>query len=154
MSGSEPIFAARGTLVEIETGAVFAPAFDADGLIPCIATDAESGAVVMFAWMNREALAKTIATGIAHYWSRSRQALWQKGEASGNRQLVSEIRTDCDQDAIWIRVRTEGAGANCHLGARSCFFRALKLGPGGAVTLVADSEGPLFDPAAVYGRKG
>lgn len=145
-----PVFAARGTLAEIETGTRFAPAFDGDGLIPCIATDAASGEVVMFAWMNREALAKTLATGIAHYWSRSRKALWQKGETSGNRQHVSEIRTDCDQDAIWIRVRTEGAGANCHLGQRSCFFRAVKVGANGETALVADAGGPLFDPDQVY----
>jgi len=123
-------FAARGTKDEIEEGSAFAPKFDAAGLIPCIAADADSGEVVMFAWMNADALARTIATGQATYWSRSRQKLWRKGEESGNTQSVVELRTDCDQDIILLKVRTAGDGANCHTGRRSCFYRLLPLGDG------------------------
>ena len=123
-------FAARGTKGEIEEGSAFAPKFDAAGLIPCIAADADSGEVVMFAWMNADALARTIATGQATYWSRSRQKLWRKGEESGNTQSVVELRTDCDQDIILLKVRTAGDGANCHTGRRSCFYRLLPLGDG------------------------
>ncbi len=124
-------FAARGTKDEIEEGLAFAPKFDADGLIPCVATDAGTGEVVMFAWMNADALSRTIATGQAHYWSRSRKKLWRKGEESGNTQSVVELRTDCDQDVILLKVRTAGDGANCHTGRRSCFYRVLPLADGG-----------------------
>jgi phosphoribosyl-AMP cyclohydrolase len=123
-------FAARGTKDEIEEGLGFAPKFDADGLIPCVAADADSGEVVMFAWMNADALSRTIATGQATYWSRSRNKLWRKGEESGNTQSVVELRTDCDQDVILLKVRTTGDGANCHTGRRSCFYRLLPLGDG------------------------
>jgi phosphoribosyl-AMP cyclohydrolase len=130
-------FAARGTKDEIEEGLTFAPKFDADGLIPCIAANADSGEVVMFAWMNADALSRTIATGQAWYWSRSRKKLWRKGEESGNTQSVVELRTDCDQDVILLKVRTGGDGANCHTGRRSCFYRLLPLG-GGSRKLVFD----------------
>jgi phosphoribosyl-AMP cyclohydrolase len=130
-------FAARGTKDEIEEGSTFAPKFDADGLIPCIAANADGGEVVMFAWMNADALSRTIATGQAWYWSRSRKKLWRKGEESGNTQSVVELRTDCDQDVILLKVRTGGDGANCHTGRRSCFYRLLPLG-GGSRKLVFD----------------
>jgi len=146
MTTQLPVLAERGSVTEIETGSVFAPAFDAQGLIPAIATDAASGEAVMFAWMNREALVATLTTGIAHYWSRSRQTLWKKGETSGNIQRVVEMRTDCDQDAIWLRVHTEGHGANCHLGQRSCFFRRVASAADGSVSLVTESV-PIYDPA-------
>ena len=123
-------FAARGTKDEIEEGLAFAPKFDADGLIPAVATDADSGEVVMFAWMNADALSRTIATGQAYYWSRSRDKLWRKGEESGNTQRVVELRTDCDQDVILLKVLTAGDGANCHTGRRSCFYRLLPLSDG------------------------
>jgi phosphoribosyl-AMP cyclohydrolase len=115
---------------EREEGLKFQPKFDAAGLLTCVATDATSGEVLMVAHMNEEALRKTIASGEAWYFSRSRQSLWRKGETSGHVQRVVEIRTDCDQDAIWIRV--EQTGAACHTGRRSCFYRKLESGDGGA----------------------
>jgi phosphoribosyl-AMP cyclohydrolase len=128
MSTAKPVdFAKRGTTAEIERGTAFAPKFDADGLIPAIATDAKTGAVLMFAWMNREALSRTLQTREAHFWSRSRNALWKKGEESGNVLAVSEVRTDCDQDVLQVRVTLQGAGVACHTGARSCFYRAVDL---------------------------
>ena len=121
-------FAQRGTQAEVESGLAFAPKFDADGLIPAIVTDAASGEVLMLAWMNAEALATTLETRIGHFWSRSRARLWKKGEESGNVLAVREVRTDCDQDAIWLKVVVAGDGVACHTGERSCFYRALPLG--------------------------
>ena len=118
-------FAARGDTAEIEAGTVFQPKFDADGLIPAIVTDAGSGEVLMFAFMNREALAETIATGVAHFWSRSRRKQWRKGEESGNTLVVDEMRTDCDQDVIWLRVTVQGEGVACHTKRRTCFYRRI-----------------------------
>jgi phosphoribosyl-AMP cyclohydrolase len=123
-----PAFAERGTHAEIEQGLTFQPRFDADGLIPAIVTDARSGEVLMLAFMNAEALALTLETRIAHFWSRSRKKLWRKGEESGNLLEVTEARTDCDQDAIWLRATVAGAGVACHTGERSCFYRSLPLG--------------------------
>ncbi len=114
----------RGGSDEIERGAAFMPKFNADGLIPAIAQDARTGEVLMLAWMNAEALAKTLGTGAATYWSRSRQALWVKGETSGHVQRVIEMRVDCDQDTILLRV--EQTGPACHTGARDCFYRAVE----------------------------
>jgi phosphoribosyl-AMP cyclohydrolase len=124
----DQLFAARGTPAEVEQGLAFQPKFDADGLIPAVVTDAASGEVLMLAWMNAEALALTLETRIAHFWSRSRGRLWKKGEESGNLLEVSEVRTDCDQDAIWLKVAVAGAGVACHTGERSCFYRSLPLG--------------------------
>jgi len=121
-------FAPRGATEDIEQGSTFQPRFDADGLIPAIVTDTESGEVLMFAWMNAEALALTLETGIGHFWSRSKGRLWKKGEASGNTLRVAEVRTDCDQDVVWLKALVEGAGVACHTGARSCFYRALPMG--------------------------
>ncbi len=115
---------------ERETGTVFAPKYDANGLIAAIVTDAASGGVLMFAWMNAEALEATLATGYAHFWSRSRQTLWKKGEESGNLLKVGEIRVDCDQDAVVLTVQVEGQGAACHTGAMSCFYRRLETTAG------------------------
>jgi phosphoribosyl-AMP cyclohydrolase len=141
-------FAAPGAAAELEDGAALTPKFDADGLVTCVATDAASGDVLMVAHMNAEALAKTIATGEAWYFSRSRGELWKKGETSGHTQRVVEMRIDCDQDAVWIKVE-QVAGA-CHTGRRSCFYRAVPLGQkGGAVTLEFRDE-RVFDPKAVY----
>ncbi|MFZ1103106.1 MAG: phosphoribosyl-AMP cyclohydrolase [Hyphomicrobiaceae bacterium] len=123
-----PIFAERGTTAEVEQGSRFQPRFDADGLIPAIVTDAASGEVLMLAWMNAEALALTLQTRVAHFWSRSRRKLWRKGEESGNLLEVAEARTDCDQDAIWLKATVAGAGVACHTGERSCFYRSLPLG--------------------------
>jgi phosphoribosyl-AMP cyclohydrolase len=124
-------FAPRGTEAEIEEGTGFAPKFDADGLIPVVATDAKSDEVLMFAWMNAEALEKTIATGDAWYWSRSRKTLWRKGETSGQTQKVIELRVDCDQDALLMKVEVGGDGGACHVGYRSCFYRSVPLGKSG-----------------------
>lgn len=107
----------------LETGSVFAPRFDADGLIPAVAQDAATGDVLMLAYMNADALARTLATGEAHYWSRSRREIWRKGATSGQVQRVEELRTDCDQDAVLLRVTVGGDGGCCHVGYRACFYR-------------------------------
>jgi phosphoribosyl-AMP cyclohydrolase len=107
---------------DLEEGSGFTPKFDGAGLIGAIVTDAAGGGVLMFAYMNAEALRLTIETGEAHFWSRSRAALWRKGETSGNRLLVEDIRTDCDQDVLWLSVKLSGEAA-CHTGRRSCFYR-------------------------------
>lgn len=108
---------------ELERGTVLAPRFDASGLVAAVATHADTGEVLMFAWMNAEALKLTVETRVAHYFSRSRGELWKKGETSGQLQLVEEVRVDCDQDAVWIKVRPQGDGGACHVGFRSCFYR-------------------------------
>ncbi|CAN5335103.1 phosphoribosyl-AMP cyclohydrolase [soil metagenome] len=130
-----------------EEGLDFQPRFDASGLITCVATDAANGDVLMVAHMNDEALRKTIASGEAWYYSRSRKALWRKGESSGHVQRVIEMRMDCDQDALWIKV--EQTGAACHTGRRSCFYRAV-TGEGGEAKLTFIDADRLFDPAKVY----
>lgn len=135
MAPSSP-FAERGRPEEIEQGLSFQPRFDADGLIPAIVTDAASGEVLMFAWMNAEALALTIETCVGHFWSRSRSRLWKKGKDSGNVFQVAEIRADCDQDVLWLKVRVGGDGVACHTGARSCFYRSLPLGAAPGPNLV------------------
>jgi phosphoribosyl-AMP cyclohydrolase len=132
---------------EIEEGLTLQPKFDASGLVTCVATDASSGDVLMVAHMNDEALRKTIASGEAWYFSRSRNALWRKGETSGQTQRVVEMRLDCDQDAVWIRVEQQGAA--CHTGRRSCFYRKIEAGEGGARLSFVDAD-RLFDPKAVY----
>jgi phosphoribosyl-AMP cyclohydrolase len=125
-----PRFAPRGTEAAVESGLELQPKFDADGLIPAIVTDADTGEVLMFAWMNAEALALTIETRLAHFWSRSRDALWKKGAESGNLLEVAEMRVDCDQDVLWLRARVKGEGLACHTGRRSCFYRSVPLGKG------------------------
>ena len=147
-------FSERGSSEAIEEGRALAPKFDADGLVTCVATDAANGDVLMVAHMNAEALARTIETGEAWYFSRSRRALWRKGESSGHVQRVTEMRVDCDQDAVWIKVEQAGPGA-CHTGRRSCFYRAVPLGqkPDGAQVLEFRDAEKAFDPAAVYGKK-
>jgi phosphoribosyl-AMP cyclohydrolase len=137
---------------EIEEGLGFAPQFGADGLITAVVTDAASGDVLMVAHMNAEALAKTIESGEAWYYSRSRKTLWKKGESSGHVQRVVELRVDCDQDALWLKVQQEGEGA-CHTGRRSCFYRAVPLGKAGSLTLEFRDAEKAFDPKAVYGKK-
>lgn len=127
-----PPFAPRGTPQSIETGDMFQPKFDGDGLIPAIVTDAGTGAVLMFAFMDATALSRTLETGSAHFWSRSRKKLWRKGEDSGNTLKVTEIRTDCDQDVLWLTATVAGDGVACHTGAASCFYRTLTGTPGSA----------------------
>ena len=154
MAGSdEPCFAERKDKKQIEEGTDLAPLFDSDGLIPCIVTDATSNEVLMFAYMNGEALKLTIDTGLAHFWSRSRNALWKKGEDSGRTISVAELRIDCDQDVVWLKANVAKDGATCHLGYRSCFFRAVPLKTGtdpADVHLEAKEDAPLFDPSDVY----
>jgi phosphoribosyl-AMP cyclohydrolase len=132
----------------LEEGGAFTPRFDAAGLITAVVTDAHEGTVLMVAHMNAEALALSLETGIAHYWSRSRNQLWKKGQTSGNMQTIVELRTDCDQDAVWLRVEVAGHGATCHTGRRSCFYRKAEMADGNA-RLIGDSE-PEFDPENIY----
>jgi len=132
---------------EREEGLALSPKYDASGLVTCVATDAGSGDVLMVAHMNEEALRKTIASGEAWYFSRSRNALWRKGETSGQTQRVVEMRMDCDQDAVWLRVEQQGGA--CHTGRRSCFYRRVDAGEGGPRLSFADAD-RLFDPGAVY----
>jgi phosphoribosyl-AMP cyclohydrolase len=133
-------FPPPGPTQALERGLALTPRFDEHGLIAAVAQDAATGEVLMLAWMNDEALRATLATGIAHYWSRSRGELWKKGETSGQLQTVKELRIDCDQDAVVMQVEVAGDGGCCHVGFRSCFYRA-----------VADETGRLVqvqpDPA-------
>ncbi len=142
------LFAKQGSASEVEEGRAFVPKFDGDGLVTAVTTDAKSGDVLMVAHMNAEALAKTIETGEAWYFSRARNKIWKKGEESGHFQRVQELRVDCDQDAVWLKVEQVGAGA-CHTGRRTCFYRAVPLGKTGAVTLEFRAE-KTFDPKKVY----
>ena len=135
---------------DIEEGAAFTPKFGADGLITAVVTDVKSGDVLMVAHMNQEALRKTIESGEAWYFSRTRNQLWKKGESSGHVQRVAELRVDCDQDALWLKVEQQGPGA-CHTGRRSCFYRAVPLGKTGTVTLEFRNGDKTFDPHSVYG---
>ncbi len=118
---------------DVEEGNVLAPSFDCAGLIPAIVTDVLSGAVLMLAWMNADALRKSIETGEAWFWSRSRQCLWHKGATSGQVQQIQEIRIDCDQDAVWLKVRMPAESGCCHTGRASCFYRLISNEPGGPV---------------------
>ena len=133
--------------IDREEGLALQPKFDASGLLTCVATDAATGEVLMVAHMNEDALRKTIQSGEAWYFSRSRDALWRKGETSGQTQRVVEMRMDCDQDAVWIRV--EQVGAACHTGRKSCFYRKVETGEGGPRLVLVDAA-RLFDPKAVY----
>ena len=147
------IFSTRGNVSDVETTDSFTPKFDQDGLIPTIVQDATSGEVVMFAFMNKEALEKSITTGTAHYWSRSRGKLWLKGETSGETQEIVEIRTDCDQDVILIRVNVQGRGATCHTGKRACFYRKIntaQISDNAPVPLTDIGGYQLFDPKKIY----
>ncbi|REL37619.1 phosphoribosyl-AMP cyclohydrolase [Rhodohalobacter sp. SW132] len=133
---------------EIELGSRLLPKFNEDGLIPCITTDASSREVLMFAWMNEEALSLTLKTGKATYYSRSRKKLWVKGESSGREQKVVQLLVDCDQDVIQLRVQVQGEGT-CHNGYRSCFYRAVKNGSNDELEYVIEDR--AFDPDEVYG---
>ena len=135
------------TIDEREEGLRFQPKFDVSGLLTCIATDAATGELLMVTHMNDEALRRTIDSGEAWYFSRSRNALWRKGETSGHVQRVIEMRVDCDQDAVWIKVEQKGAA--CHTGRRSCFYRKVEQSADGPRLAFADAE-RLFDPGKVY----
>jgi len=136
---------------ELEDAGDFTPRFDDRGLITAIVTDVGDGELLMVAHMNAQALALTIQTGIAHYFSRSRGKIWKKGETSGNLQTVKEIRTDCDQDAIWLKVEVAGHDATCHTGRRSCFYRTVTLEDGKPVLTIVDGD-LHFDPKDIYGK--
>ena len=125
---TEPLFPTAPDTEALERGAVLAPRFDANGLIAAVTTHAETGEVLMLAWMNAEALRLTLESGEAHYFSRSRNALWKKGETSGQVQQVVEVRVDCDQDAVLLKVLPQGDGGACHVGFRSCFYRVVEDG--------------------------
>lgn len=144
-------FKPRVSIEQVEEGRDLAPRFDDNGLIACVTTSAETGEVLMLGYMNREALRRTIATGEAHYWSRSRKVLWHKGATSGLVQRVVELRIDDDQDAIWLRVAVVG-DASCHVGYRSCFYRSIPVGPGHKDReLRFEEHAKTFDPKTVYG---
>ncbi|MBU2581254.1 MAG: phosphoribosyl-AMP cyclohydrolase [Alphaproteobacteria bacterium] len=150
-------FAAPGDKSELEEGLAFTPKFGADGLIPAIVTDADGGGVLMFAYMNAEALRLTIETATAHFFSRSRGKLWKKGEESGNLLHIASMRTDCDQDVVWLSARIDGHGAACHTGRKTCFYRNVALGvPAGRADyrLEETVSERAFDPGEVYSRKG
>ncbi len=134
MTGSTP-FAEAGSKAELEEGRVLAPRFDAAGLVTAVVTDAGSGELLMVAHMNAEALDLTLKTGIAHYYSRSRKSLWKKGETSGALQTVRDIRIDCDQDAVWLKVDVARPEDTCHTGRTSCFYRRI-VSSNGHATLV------------------
>ncbi len=152
------IFKSRGDKNAIELGNNFTPKFDQNGLIPCITTDAENGDVLMFAFMNAEALKASIETGQAHYYSRSRQKLWHKGERSGLTQKIIIMRTDCDQDCIWISAevarpnQTDGKSACCHQGYESCFYRDIPIGKKAdeGLKLNFNKYKKVFDPKDIY----
>ncbi len=147
------MFSKRTSIEQVEEGAELAPKFDEHGLIPVVTTSAASGEVLMLGYMNREALEKTIVTGEAHYWSRSRKVLWHKGASSGLVQKVVDMRIDDDQDAVWLAVEIAGQEASCHVGYRSCFYRSVPTGrkPSGAVKLEFREEGKTFNPKEIYG---
>jgi phosphoribosyl-AMP cyclohydrolase len=134
---------------DIEEGLAFTPKFDANGLVTVVVTDAKSGDVLMVAHMNEEAIRKTVASGDAWYYSRSRKTLWRKGETTGHTHRVVELRVDCDQDALWLKVEQAGEGA-CHTGRRSCFYRAVPLRRTGSVTLEFRDAEKRFDPKKIY----
>ena len=157
MAANSVKFQARESIEQVEEGSDLAPKFDERGLITVVTTDADSGELLMQGYMNDEALGRTIQTGEAHYWSRSRQVLWHKGATSGFVQRVRELLVDDDQDCIWLRVDVEG-GASCHVGYRSCFYRRVPTGDefaahadAGRVDLIWTDTEKVFDPEEVYG---
>lgn len=154
MSNEFKVFGARNSVEEVEEGNILAPKFDKNGLIPVVTTDYDNGEVLMHAYMNNEALAKTIEIGEAVYYSRSRKVIWHKGATSGLVQKVKELRIDDDQDCIWMRVEVTG-GASCHVGYRSCFYRSVNFAEKAKgqepVELTFEESEKVFDPKAVYG---
>ncbi len=142
----------RGDKDTVENGDLLMPKFDRDGLITAVVTDVETGDVLMVGYMNAEALQRTIDSGEAWYWSRSRKGFWKKGETSGQVQTVHEILTDCDQDALVLKVSVAGNGATCHVGYRSCFYRRIVRAEAGTVHLERVEAERVYDPAEVYGK--
>ncbi len=150
---SDDQFAKRISVEQVEEGRTLAPKFDQNGLIAAVTTDAKTGDVLMLGYMNAEALSKTIETGEAHYWSRSRKVLWHKGATSGLVQKVIDLRIDDDQDAVWLKVEVAGSGASCHVGYMSCFYRSIPTGckPTPDLALEFKEQSKTFDPEEVYG---
>ncbi len=144
-------FQPRRTVEEVEEGNILAPKFGPDSLMPCITTNAATGEVLMLGWMNADALRLTLETGEAYYFSRSRQSLWRKGATSGLGQRVVEARIDDDQDAVWLRVEVAGSGASCHVGYRSCFYRAIPICDAAGAPLHFTESAKAFDPNITYG---
>jgi phosphoribosyl-AMP cyclohydrolase len=143
------MFKKRKSIFEVEEGKFLSPKFDSKGLIPVITTDHKSGNVLMHGYMNNVAFKKTVETKEAHYWSRSRKALWRKGKTSGFVQKIKEIRIDDDQDAVWLIVDI-GNGASCHVGYKSCFYRSVPLGKSQKIKLKFKEKKKKFDPNKVY----
>lgn len=152
---SESLFKKRVSIEQVEEGNELAPKFDSEGLLPAVTTHAKTGEVLMLGYMNSEALVKTIETGEAHYFSRSRQILWHKGANSGYVQKVVDLRIDDDQDAVWLSVELKGdVEASCHVGYRSCFYRSIPTGDERKSSddeLIYREEDKTFDPLEVYG---
>ena len=147
---SKSVFARRQSVKQVEEGCELAPKFDTDGLIAVVTTDYQSGEVLMHGYMNREALIRSIETGEAYYWSRSRKCLWHKGATSGLVQKIKQLLIDDDQDAVWLRVEVSG-GASCHVGYRSCFYREVPIRKAvGGISLCFTEDEKVFDPEIVY----
>lgn len=153
MTDKNTPFAERLNIEQVEEAHDLAPKFDSDGLITVVTTDDKTGDVLMLGYMNRDALIKSIETGEAHYWSRSRQVLWHKGATSGLVQKIVDLRIDDDQDAIWMKVDVAGSGASCHVGYMSCFYRSIPTGdtPTEELKLIYREDSKTFDPKEVYG---
>jgi len=143
-------FAERSSIEFVEEGNALAPKFNSEGIIPVIVTESVSDLVLMLGYMNKEALDKTILTREAHYWSRSRELLWKKGESSGMTHRVDEILIDDDQDSVWLKVSIDGLGASCHVGYKSCFYRSVESVDQGNVVLNFTESEKVFDPEVVY----
>ena len=149
------MFKKRDNIKEVEEGKYLSPKFDNNGLIPVVTTDFKTGGILMHGYMNAEALKKTIETKEAHYWSRSRNKIWHKGQVSGFVQKVKEIRIDDDQDSIWLTVDI-GNGASCHVGYKSCFYRSIPLGKienEEKLEMKFKEKNKVFDPKKVYKDK-
>ena len=144
------IFANRESVEQVEEGKILAPKFDSNGIIPAVITETSSGEVLMLGYMNEESLTKTIETKEAHYWSRSREVLWKKGDSSGMIHEVDEILIDDDQDSLLLKVSIKGLGASCHVGYKSCFYRSLQSVTEDGVELEFTEDEKVFDPEIVY----
>ena len=146
------MFKKRDNIKEVEEGKYLAPKFDKNGLIPVITTDIKTGDILMHGYMNSESFKKTIETKEAHYWSRSRNKIWHKGQVSGFVQKIKEIRIDDDQDSVWLKVDI-GDGASCHVGYRSCFYRSVPLGKivnDEKIEMNFEEKNKVFDPKKIY----
>ena len=146
------IFKKRNSVEEVEEGIELQPKFDINGLIPVITTNEFNHQILMHSYMNEEALKKSIQTGYAHYWSRSRKCIWKKGETSGLKQKIIEMKIDDDQDCIWIEVKVSGNGASCHVGYKSCFYRKVEFKDKSNIKLKFTEHKKVFNPKDVYGN--